>query len=273
MTKARNTAEYLTDVTKWQARNHGELANCNPKELFQGPFVKRYRILHLYLLWRIRRLHGILLTLNQLRQFPFEFIYGEDTMEFWRLVLGNSADVAILLLHGLARDKGNDVHSLESFKNEIIKEKWLRPEMLKLFKQTLRERKFDKTTKLVADRVEAIRHNLVAHQLKDNHNGFPTDLSLEELWTLFDSVHSLFGALSFGATYVTLAGDMIPRTLDGEPTRTCLDGVLDAVLRASDFVNEPERTAKWWPIRRKDMNPKRLRKLNELRHRIGLPEV
>ena len=273
MIKARNTAEYLTDLTKWQARNPGELANCNPKELFQGPFVKRYRILHFHLLRRVCRLHGILLTLNQLAKFPFEFIYGEDKMEFWRLVLENSADVAILLLCGLAKDPGKNAHSLESFRDEIIKEEWLRPEMLRLFKQTLRERNFDKTARTVADRVQRIRNNVVAHQLKDNDNACPTDVSLEELWTLFDSIHSLFGALSFGSAYITLAGDLTPSTVRGEPTRTCLDGVLDAVLRDSSIVNEPERKAKWWPNRRKHRSAERLQILNELRKKIGLPEA
>jgi hypothetical protein len=277
MTKARNTTDYLTDLDKWQAYNHHELANTKPEELFQEPFVERYKNLHSNLWWRVIRVHGTLFTIGQLIEFPFDCIYAPTEMEFWRLVIWNFVDASILLLHGLAIDTGRKVHSLQSFRNEIIKAAWLRSDKLERFKQTLRERKFSETVKSIAERVNQVRDSHIAHRLMDKQSGLAeeglADVSIEELWDLFDAVHSLFGALSFGAAYITLVGDLTPSTVGGEPTRTCLDGVLDAVLRDNYLVNEPERKPKLWPIYRKHRNPEELRVLNELRNRIGLPEA
>ena len=277
MTETRNMNYYLTNLAKCDAQSHPELANLNPEELFQVGFVERYKSLHKDLWWRVIRVHGTLLTLEQLHQFPFDLLYAPSEMEFWRLVIENCVDIGILYLHGLAIDQKGDVHTLLSFKREIVKAPWLDSGKLELFMRILRERKFHKSVKSIADRVNKIRNTRIAHRLVDRQTGFPKEglagVKLAELWELFDAAHSLFGALSFGTAYVTLAGDMMPSTVGGEPTRTCLDGVLDAVLRDSFFVNEPERMAKWWAKHRKHRTPERLRVMNELRKRIGLPEA
>ncbi|MFA6135554.1 MAG: hypothetical protein WC869_16195 [Phycisphaerae bacterium] len=277
MTTTRNTAEYLADLEQWQAYSHPKLANSKLEELLQVPFIERYKSLHSDFWWRIIRVHGTLVTLDQLIQFPFESIYAPNEMEFWRLVFENFVDITVLLLHGLTIDTECKAHTLQSFKKEIIEDKWLRSDKFELFRQTLRERKFGKRVKSIKKCVTEMRNNYIAHRSKDEQSGLPKEglagVTLEELWVLFDEVHSLFGALSFGSAYVTLAGDLMPSTVGGEPTRTCLDGLLDAVLRDSLFVNEPERKEKLWPGRRKHRKPESLRVMNELRKRIGLPEA
>lgn len=277
MTKTRNKNYYLTNLAKCHAQSHPELANLNPEELFQVGFVERYKSLHKDLLWRVIRVHGTLFTIEQLNEFPFDLLYAPSEMEFWRLVIENFVDLVILHLHGLAFDKGSDAHTLLSFKREIVKAPWLGSDKLELFKRIFPERKFHKAVKSIADRVHKIRDSRIAHRLVDWQTGFPKEglagVKLEELWELFDAEHSLFAALSFGSAYITLVGDLMPSTVGGEPARTCLDGVLDAVLRDSFFVNEPERMAKWWAKHRKHRTPERLRVMNELRNRIGLPEA
>lgn len=272
-----NTSDYLKDLNKWQAYSHPALADCKPEELFKTSFCERYCRLHNNLWWRIIRVHGTLYTLGQLNSFPFDRLYAPYEMEFWRLVIRNFLDIACLMLHGLVNDTGEDVHGILWFKNDIIKARWLCSEKFGLFKNTLRERKFDKVVESIAKRVEKIRHSHIAHPLIDKQSGSPKEalagVSLEELRQLFDAVHSLFGALSFGSAYCTLAGDLMPSTVGGQPTRTCLDKVLDAVVRDSYFVNQPERRKQWWPERRKRMPAEKLQVMNDLRKRIGLPEA
>lgn len=269
--------DYLEDLGRWQASSHPALADAKPEALFEPDFPEKYLRLHEDLWWRVTRVHGTLCTLDTLKEFPFDHLYSPHGMEFWRLVFGNFLDIACLMLHGLATDTGREVHSLLSFKNEIVTATWLQPDKLDLFKQTLRERKFDEAVQSIAKRVQAIRNNRIAHRLIDRQGGGPLQtiagVSLEELWRLFDATHSLFGALSFGAAYVTLAGDQTPSTVGGQPTRTCLDEVLDAVLRDSHFVNWPERRARRWLAHREHMDPGKLEVMNELRKRIGLPEA
>lgn len=122
-----------------------------------------------------------------------------------------------------------------------------------------------------------IRTNLIAHHLIDKESGSAKEslagVSIIELRRLFDATHSLFGALSFGSAYVTLAGDLEPGTVGGQPTRTCLNEVLDAVLRDSYVVNQPELRGQWWPMTRKHMDEEELQMMNKLRKRRGLPEA
>ena len=112
-----NLRDYLRNPDKWQAHGHPSLTSCKPEALFEASFCERYYRLHKDLSWRVIRLHGTLHTLEQLDQFPFDFIYAPSEMEFWRLVFENFVDGSVLLLHGLAIDTGTNVHSLKSFKN------------------------------------------------------------------------------------------------------------------------------------------------------------
>lgn len=272
-----NTTDYWSNLEKWQASSHPVLANSRPEELFEAGFLERYRCLHNDLWRRIIRVHGTLHTLEQLKEFPFEYIYARGEMEFWRLVIVNFLDIACLRLHGLVGDKGEDVHTIPSFRDDIIKAPWLCCEKLDLLKQTLRERKFDAAVRSIEERVKGIRDNCIAHQLFDKQTASPKEplavVSLEQLRQLFQATHSFFGALSFGSAYATLAGDLMPGMVGGRPVPTCLDDVLDAVLRDSDFVNQPERRAEWWPGNCECMPVEQLEVMNKLRKRIGLREA
>jgi hypothetical protein len=269
--------DLLGSVDKWQASSHPILSNTSPEDLFDAEFAARYRTLHDMLWTSIRRLHGTLATIKEVDAFPFQDVYSAENMEFWRLVVINFVDVAILKLHALVNDTGADVHSLRSFKNEIVKGPWKTPAMKDLLIQTLAERKFDPAVDAIAKRVDQIRDHYVAHQVIDKGTASPkvasVSVNFDDLQRLFDAAHGLFGAISFGASYGTLGGDLMPSTIGGKRSRTCLDSVLDAVLRDSDFVNQPERRAEYWQMDRQFMNPERLRRMNVLRKRVGLPEV
>ncbi|MBN1489991.1 MAG: hypothetical protein JXA69_08745 [Phycisphaerae bacterium] len=267
----------LEDLTTWQAMGHPELSERKPEELFNADFAERYRQLHRILYERVIRLHGTIHTLEQLEEFPFGYIYGPRDNEFWRLVFENFFDAACLKLHGLATDRGSAVHNVVSFKNKVIMGPWRDTRLHTLLKGTLRERKFDERAQSVATRIEAIRHTHIAHFLIDTNanDSLPhlEGVSLREVRHLFDAVHSLFGALSFGAAFVTLPGDLMPSTVGGKPTRTCLDTVLDAVLRDSPFVTRPERNGEFWSHIRKHIPQQRLDVMNTLRRRVGLSEA
>jgi len=269
--------EVLEALDTWQAYSHPELSECKPEELFSTGFAAQYRFLHKDIWERIVRLNGTILSLETLREFPFHLVYAPGNMEFWRLVFSNFYEVTCLNLHGLSGDAGNDVHSIPSFKKTIVSAQWIDPRAKELLLETLKERRFDSDVRAVAGRVTALRNNRIAHRLIDKENGgFKGDkvgVTLKELRALFNAVHAQFGAVSFGSAYVTLAGDMMPGRVQGKPARSCLDGVLDSVLRGSGIVNQPERHGQWWSDLRKCRSPEELRVMNELRQRVGLPEA
>lgn len=264
------------NLQRWQAASHPELAERKPEELFEPEFAERYKRLHNDLWQRMVRLHGTIHALETMADFPFDYLYGPNDMEFWRLVGQNFVEMTFVLLHGLVNDKGGDAHTLFKFRDQIVKLTWLDARMRELFIQTLRDNKFDSRAESVVKRIKPIRDH-IAHRLRDKQTGDLEDqlvgVSLRELKQLFVAGHSLFGALSFGSAYVTLSGDLMPGTIGGKPTRTCLDGVLDAVIRNSELVNRPERESQWWQGIRKHMPPEELRTMNKLRKRVGLRDA
>jgi hypothetical protein len=269
--------EMLGSVDEWQASSHQTLCNAEPEALFDGVFATRYRVLHGVLWKAMLRLHGTLATIKELDAFPFDDVYAPGDMEFWRLTYMNSVDAAILQLHKLVNDTGPDIHSLRSFKNEIVKGSWKNPAMKDLLVKTLDERRFDPRAEAIAKMVDRIRDNYVGHLVIDKNTGIPElekiSVNLDDLQKLFKAAHGLFGAISFGASYATLGGDLIPSTINGKRSRSCLQRVMDAVLRDSDFVNQPERRAPYWEMDKICMTRDQLRTMNDLRKRIGLPEV
>lgn len=263
------------DLSTWQAVSHPELARRKPDELFDDGFAKRYRRLH-HLLWkRIIRLHGTVRTLEELSEFPFDVIYTPPERSFWDLVIENFRDMSCIRLHALVNDSGSDAHSLKRFKNEINKTSWRDNEMLALFRETLAKSSFDKVILSIARRIDRIRDYRVAHQLVDQATGKLKEImpgvTLEEVRKLFDAAHNLFGTLSFGTAWVTLPADLIPCMAGGKPNRSCLDLVLDAVLKDSCFVSQPELRGRWWQLDRDHMDSETLDLMNQLRARVGKP--
>jgi hypothetical protein len=256
--------DLLDDLERWQACSCAELAELGPDKLFNSSFVDQYQVLHRDLWRRLTHVHGTLATL------------GPGDMEFWRLVTNNFFITAVVMLRALVSDQKPNAHTVWTFHNRIVGGPWLRNEDRDRFMITLQERRFDSVVKAVAERVDEIRHTL-AHRFIDKKTGSPEEatagVSLKQLRRLFDATQRIFGALSFGSSYVTLPGDLAPCTVGGQPRPTCLDTVLAAVLRNSDFVNRPERRAQWWPIERQCINVEELRLLNELRRQIGLPDA
>jgi hypothetical protein len=268
--------DLLDDLDKWQACSRSKLADMEPASLFESAFAQRYGRLHTDYWHRLCHIHGSLFSLEQLSDFPFDLIYGPGQWEFWRYVIVNFSDAIVLKLHGLLSDTGDDVHTLRSLRNEIVKGPWLLKDHRDLFMRTLVECKFDKEVESIAESVKQIRPH-IAHTLVDRATGDvkrpQVEITFREVMKLFDAVHALFGALSFGRVYLTLVGDLTPSTVGGCPTRTCLDMVLDAVLRGSNFVNMSELRRDYWPMERAHLDKDTLNLLNKLRKRVELPEV
>lgn len=267
----------LNNSQPWEAASHPELAKRKPDELFEPEFAERYEKLHDDIWQRMARLHGTIVTLETMADFPFNDLYGPNDMEFWHLVSANFFEMAILLMHGLTNDSG-DANTLKRLNKHIGRQcNWRDDSLRKVFVGTKRARKFDRTQKEIQKRIEGLRHQRIAHRPVDWRTGSPKQpipgVTLEELRKVFDKTHDLFDALSFGIEYETLMGDYGPGTVRGKPIPTSLDRVLDAVIRDSDVVNRPERRRESWPIALKHMAPEKLKILNELRKRVGLPEA
>src|SRR4051812_26903668 len=130
----REDLDLLTNLDAWQASSHPVLCEMNPDALFYPPFAKRYMSLHNILWESMLRLHGTLEIIKEMKSFAFDELYYSNDMEFWRLTFMNSIEMAIVIFHKLINDSGQEVHSLRSFKNEILRTDWRDPSLKALLK-------------------------------------------------------------------------------------------------------------------------------------------
>lgn len=272
----QNKLTSTTDLRSWQASNCPILADRKPETLFtDAAFVKAYKKLHRDLWHRMIRLHGTLHTLDELLDFPFDDVYGPQDMEFWRLVYSNFFDMACVILNGMLNDHGSDSHTILKFKNRINNESWNDEQLKEAYQDYMREIKFEQEIRASQAKVKGVRDHMIAHRLLDQDSGEPIEqligVNLDELRSLFRAVHRLFGAVTFGSSYVTLAGDLKHKTVGGKPSKTCLQTVLAAVLRDSFYVNAPEKRGRWWEIDREHMSQDQIDGLNKHRKSVGLP--
>ena len=269
----------LDNLSQWQATSvHHRFRDSKPEAIFADGFVEDYKRKHNLIWRRILRLHGTIVSLETLDAFPFDYFYAPDDSEFWHQVVENFMDSVVMLLCGLITDSGKDCLTLNRLKNTLATEPiWINEEDQKEFRQALGSIRFGSTHGDIASRVKSIRNSTIGHSLiidsKENVPQKKTGVSLCEIRILFDAIHKLFGTLSFGSTYVTLSGDYMPTTQWGKLTSSSLEGVLDAIAKASYFVNEPELHSDWWHEYRKHHSSEHLADMNRYRVKFGLPEA
>ena len=275
MSRRRTREVYLRDLSKWYASSHPELAATKPEELFEPSFADRYTQLHQRLWRQVIHLHETLLTLEQLREARLDDLFAPQEMQFWHVVIRNLLDAACLRLHSLAKHPAGDEHNLHSVRAEVMQASWRSRAKKKILTQTLKQRGFLRGCKHIVERVKAIRNKRVAHQVRqrDSEPLAPEFASLDELWELFEGAHADFGALTFGGTYATLAGDLIPSPEGRGVSRSCFDVVLGAIRKDYWLVALPEKNPRKWARMKERRGEAFVAKVNAWRQRVSLPEA
>lgn len=265
----------LRDPAAWQACSFAPFDALKPQDVFDVEYAHDYVAIHSELWDRFTRLHTRLVVLEQLHAFPFNSIYSPYGMDFWIVASESIFDSSIVLMHSLAKNTDQDECGIQTLESFIRKSPWRDEEKKKLYLATIKPNKKG-TKKDILSRVATARNKHVAHHIFSINNveSRPAvELRLHELFIAFQELHLRFGLASFGSAYCTLTNDTMPTTQGRSLSRTCLDSVLDAVLKDSDFVNRPERRGAWWSFEKEHMSLESLELLDELRSRVGLPRA
>lgn len=270
-------AELLRDPRRWQACSVEPFVSLTPDKIFQADYSQQYIRIHDELWKRMQRLHTSLVILEQLHAFPFDLVYAPHQMDFWTVTFEGILDSGCVLLHSLLKEPKSDECSLKSLNTYVFKSPWLDSDLRAQFQNEVSKsnhksahlRDFEKR---VADaRDKHISHHIFS--LAGPPKRPEVEISLQELFELFRWAHTYFGLHSFGCSYCTITTDSMPTSRGRDLSRTCLDEVLDGVLRNSHYVNHPELRGEWWDFDRQHMSEEKILKMNELRRRIGLPEA
>lgn len=259
----------LDELHKWQATSvDNRFRNTKPEALFTPAFLPEYEKYHSNIWRRILRLHGTIISLETLSDFPFEHFYSPGDSEFWHQVIENFLDISVLLLCGLITDTGKQCLTLNRLRNKLATEKvWLNKSDQADYRQAIKSIRFNCTHREIASRVTKLRDSSIAHTLAvdlspEEQRRNNIGASLDEIRIHFDAAQRLFGTPGFGSSYVTVIADYMPTTQRGGMTSSSLDRVLDAIAKTSYFVNEPEKNAQWWGELRKHLSAEALERPN-----------
>jgi len=100
-----------------------------------------------------------------LEQFPFRYIYAPDEMHFWKLVVDNFLDHALVLFTNLTIDGGQDANTIPRLRDDIIRAAWSDESMKDALFESLRQCRFDGAILDIQSRVQAIRNYRIAHRV------------------------------------------------------------------------------------------------------------
>jgi hypothetical protein len=147
--------------------------------------------------------------------------------------------------------------------------------LVESFSDELKNTKFDKALKDVAQRAKDLRNVRLAHlSLGEVLQGSTPLVAANELEQLADELEKLYQPMLFGgsASFLPVPYDPAIRGANSHQ-HTDIEKILNAVARESYALNFPEKNRRVWDIQRGSMTDEELKTFNFWRVRAGLPPV
>ncbi|MGA2092371.1 MAG: hypothetical protein ABSH16_03045 [Sedimentisphaerales bacterium] len=242
-----------------------------PEDVLKPEFIQKYKELHEDIWHRLVETNTTITILEKIQNFPFQHIYAPGENIFWTTVSWDFLHIVIVFLHALVKDQGKNAHTLNVFKNKIVK--WLKDSEKEAYFKKIEDAKFSQSTKAVLDKITNMRHQLLAHRLLDE-NGYllnPGGIVVSEIRSAYDDVEKLFNMCSFGARYV--CNFYTNDTVGGKPIEKDIDQLLDLIVKDSYWLNQPERYPMRWQCAKDARTKPEIAELNKWRQKFGLPSV
>lgn len=238
----------------------------NIEEVIKPEYINKYRNLHEDLWLRMMHVNTNIIILERIDEFykDIEYLYAPGQDIFGSLSYHNFQAVTILLLHGLTKDTGRDVHTLKTFKNKLLK--WIQERKQEL-KDNLKTVDFDGKLKKINNKMENFRNRLLAHRLLDeNHNLQRAErISNLELRQVYEDSKKLFDSCCIGADYcMTFSMGYRNNPKD-------IDHIFELLIKDSYWFKLPENPI--WDQCTKLKSKESLESLNRWRKKFSMTEI
>lgn len=250
-----------------------DLTHKKPEDVLKPVHFEAYEILHKDIWNRLIHVNTNLTILEKIQNFPFHHIYAPQENIFWTMVRWNFLYISIVFLHSLTTDQGDRKHTLTRFANRILND-WIKETYKPSYQQRLRNAKLDKNLSINREKIQRLRHKVIAHRFLDIDGTrlmCVEGVTLAEVCQTYKDVEKLFCACSFGTQYI--CNLYIGGTIGGKQVKKDIDKLLDLIIKDSYWLNEPERHKDFWPAIRQHKNPKDIEELNLWRRKFSLPDA
>jgi len=247
-----------------------DVSTKKPEDVIRPESLEAYKTAHGNIFGRLVHINTSIRIIETISsyQYPLRHIYMHGT--FWTMVYWNFLYTVIVLLHGIVNDDLSNTLSLKRFKN-LIRKDWLKRDdcIQASFSKQLREAKFSSGINSICNRIERMRHNVVAHRNYSVEEGLPDfpGVSFPDIKKVSQSAGELFSACSFGVECFTNL--YWPSIQEPEPNAKDVMEILDLLVKNSHWLNQPERRGPHWESIREFKNKKDLAELNVWREKYG----
>lgn len=249
------------------------LSELSPHEVLEDVWLTSYEQ-NIEVIWQqLISLNLSIHALNKLISFPFD-LFETTPQHFWKLVVKALFETCVMTIWRIAVDTDKDVLTLQKFKNQInqhVQDEKYR----KLLNDLIKKKKLDKEIKVLGQKIEAIRHNFIAHLNLLQHTD-PTSseilqkpLVLSELEQYQKTVNDYFELLCFNNFKAHLPWEYVSDNTSEDE----IDNLLVNIARHSTLINTPEKNPYLWPSIRDSLTESQVEILNKYRSKVGLSLV
>jgi hypothetical protein len=216
-----------------------------------------------------------LFLVRTINDFPFAlFAPQEKDTVFWvtvrRALIDSCVSIAYRAIVDEGAYQGTKRLTLKNFGSAVVMNA-RDDEARQVLRDRLRQAKFDRSIKGIAEKVEQVRHRSIGH-LDWSFHTRPTEselalrLTIDELDQLAVSALNLLGVLVFQP--------LAPLPLEYHAHgKKDIERILDLVAINSYVLNLPEQNPYVWTHHRTLLNEIEIEQLNHFRKLAGLPEV
>lgn len=214
-------------------------------------------------------------------------LFGLDfSGDFWDMTRFAHIHTCLSRIWSLVADTDSDAMTLSKmlgFIDENIQT--LDPERAQRFRRDfgnhIDRRDFHKRIKDIRDRLDAIRHKVIAHldqvylglkPPKDGNSPSLRRLTRIELDGIVRDVEDLWDKINPGIQRALMPWHYADERKLSE-SRTDIDELLDLAASKSAIVNLPEKSPELWKLRRKELSLDHLTKINRVRKKFGMSGV
>lgn len=212
-----------------------------------------------------------LFFLRRIQEFDGKLFGIYDDGSFWSLTKFTYVEMFLIRFYSLTFDKNKKSLTLSYFLN-FLQDNARTIALQNHFLSTFGKENFDEWLKTTRLEIERLRHKLTAHL--DVATVIQEDIeypSTTRLFEIFDQAVTFFQSMSF-----TFEGDFWLWGYDANKrTRrtTDIDELLQLIAINSPIIERSQDHPEIWDIHRRDLTDSQIAKINEIRRKMGLPDV
>ncbi len=228
---------------------------------------------------QVYRVNSNIHILEKIFLFPFEVVYSDYPL-VWGLIIDSLFETSALIIWKSVVDTESGRYTVQKLKKEIYRN-LVDANYRNRLKEICKDVDFDRSATKLRKEITKFRDEHVS-SFSFKINGAPTSreidgrkLIFEELKELRYDLNLLYNAINFNTEGKWLPNQYNPDFVspDGKKEQSDIDQLFETLMKYSNWLNLPERSANIWSVVRKNMSESDVAYMNKYRSFYGLNKI